>query len=181
MVDANPKREQTKDSMNYRGRSVIVAAFTDNAAYQVLRIIQGRDGSIYFVRPMEGIDGHLSYHASGEFLGEFHEFISERGRMKERVVIAKRQPLSRFRGIESIGTFAFVKMYLSSWKQLTKPKERKSQMILCINVSHLPDTVNISCFFVEKERVDLLPTIVRFGSQILIDTVTNPWIALLVQ
>ena len=59
MVDANPKREQTKDSMNYRERSVIVAAFTDNAAYQILRIIQGKDGSVYFVSPKKERGGPI--------------------------------------------------------------------------------------------------------------------------
>ena len=46
-----------------RRKAVTVVAFTEDAAYQVLRINQGRDGSIYLESPFKEGQAHFSYHA----------------------------------------------------------------------------------------------------------------------
>lgn len=175
MANAYPKRKQTKRPLTHIGCSAIVAAFTKDAAYQVLRVSQGKDGSIYLEIPIRKADWHYSYHASGEVHSTFVTHVE-----KGRFVITKQQPLAKFRGFANMGVFAFVKSYLSGWKELAKSRERKSQMILCLDLSRFSDPVNMNCFLVEKGRVDLLPTLVRLGSQLLVITTTNPWVALLV-
>ncbi len=150
--------------------SAIVATFTEHGAYQVLRVTRGSDGSIYVIMPMKNCDWHFSYHASGEVRQSFTTEKEEK-----RFVIRKGQLLSSFKGIENLGTFAFVKSYIQDWHEL---KRCNVETLLCLDISILPETVNLFCFLVERGRIDLLSTAIKREGQVLVITATDPWIAL---
>ena len=174
MDNDNPKRGQRrislKDDEIGTRNSAIVATFTEHGVYQVLRVTQGRDGSIYIIMPMKNCDWHFSYHASGQV---HYSFTSRKE--EKRIDIRQGQLLSSFKGIESLGTFAFVKSHIGDWNEL---KRCDVETLLCLDTSILPETANLFCFLVERGRIDLLSTQTQREGQLLVITATDPWIAL---
>jgi hypothetical protein len=149
-----------------------VVGFTKDAAYKLVRVRQGSDGSIYLIMPLKGENFYFSRHPSGEL--HFPFGTKERGK-----VVLSRQSISAFKGIENCGSFAFAPPYLDSSTRLTRV--RKEQVILCLDISQLRNPANIQCFLVERGRIDLLHRFVELGSQILTITMTEPWVTLVVR
>lgn len=174
MANNNPEREQERINLKEEGEAIrssaIIATFIDGEFYQVLRVTQGRDGSIYVIMPIKNCDLHLSYHASGQVRQSFTTI-----KEQNQVILRQGQLLSSFKGIESLGTFLFVKSYIRDWNQL---KRCDVETLLCLDASVLSEAPNLFCFLVEKGRIDLLSTQIQREGQLLVITATDPWIAL---
>lgn len=170
VANDNSKRKQA-DSTSHK-TSILVAGFTKDTAYKLVRVRQGSDGSIYLIMPSKGEHLYFSRHPTGELHFPFGS--KERGK-----VVLSRQSFSEFKGIENCGSFAFTPLYLDSSTRLARV--RKEQVILCVDLSQLRNAANIQFFLVERGRIDLLHRFVELGSQILTITMTEPWVVLVVR
>ena len=157
--------------------------FTEKIAYQFLRIRQHMDGSIYVEFAYRGKNPppHYSYHASGV---AHNVYVDQNGR---NVKTDKKQatPLAEFQGEYNLGIWVVVNPNFPLWKELTVTKERKTQALVCFDMSNWvwDQQLSINCTLVESGRIDLLSKMVSempkdLHPQTLVITATEPWIVI---
>jgi hypothetical protein len=94
-------------------------------------------------------------------------------------------PSAEFQGEYNLGIWVVVSPNFPLWKELTVAKERKTQALVCFDMSNWvwDQQLSINCTLVESGRVDLLSKMVseipeNLHPQTLVVTATEPWIVI---
>ena len=179
MDDDNSECFANESGSGEEYRSILVVGFTKEAAYQFIKIRQRKDGSIYIAFAYRGKNPqpHYSYHASGET----HTVYVDQNGITVKMDRKQAMPLAKFQGEYNLGVWVVVSPTFPLWKELTSAKERKTQAMVCFDMSNwvLGQQLSVNCTLVESGRVDLLSKMVGeipkgLNPQILVVTTTNP-------
>jgi hypothetical protein len=180
---ANSEWVHSKGSTGQEINDILVVGFMGEVAHQFVRIRQRQQGDIYIENRYRPEGPHFSYHASGEI---HSVYVDQHGKITHSRT-GRGPPTSQFRGRISLGAWTIYAPDLPVWKKFTPDKDRKTRLVLRIDMARLAGNLGLNFWLFESGRNDLVEGFLKELSQMpahllghLIVTDTKPWIVIVV-
>lgn len=152
LANKNPEFQQRERSTEEEVNDVLVVGTVGETTNQFVRIRQRKTGDIYIENRYKPEGPHFSYHASGEM---HSVYVNGQGKLT-RSTMGKGPPIAQFQGKLSLGAWVIYAPALPIWKQLTPSPNRKTQVILRLDIARLSGDLNLNFWLFERGREDLL-------------------------